>query len=77
MEIQVGQRYAHYKGGEYTVIALAYREEDTEPVVVYQAEYDTVDLGPRPTFVRTLRAFSEVIEVNGKKKLRFERLDVS
>ena len=75
MEIKIGERYKHYKGGEYTIITLAYREEDIEPVVVYQAEYDSTDLGPKPVFVRPVKSFREVVIIDGVRKVRFEKLD--
>lgn len=38
-QVTVGARYMHYKQLSYTVLAVALREEDNEPCVIYQAEY--------------------------------------
>jgi hypothetical protein len=74
MKIKAGQRYKHYKNQhEYTVIGLGYFTE-LEPLlecVVYQAEYDTDDLGKRPIFIRPREMFEECIDVNGKMMDRF------
>jgi hypothetical protein len=44
-QVTVGARYMHYKQLSYKVVALALREEDNEPCVVYQAEYGENVLG--------------------------------
>lgn len=35
LPIEIGQKYTHYKGGEYEVIALALKEDTLEPMVIY------------------------------------------
>ena len=37
LPVKIGQKYTHYKGGEYEVIALALKEDTLEPLVVYRA----------------------------------------
>ena len=75
MKVQIGERYRHYKNQkEYTVIAVGYFTE-TDPLlecVVYQAEYDTKDLGKKPVFIRPLDMFEESVDVDGKMMDRFE-----
>lgn len=75
MKVQVGSRYRHYKNRkEYTIIAVGYYTE-FEPVlecVVYRAEYDTVDLGANPIFIRPREIFEKSIDVDGKMMDRFE-----
>jgi hypothetical protein len=66
-QVNVGARYMHYKRLSYKVLALALREEDNEPCVVYQAEY-----GDCITFTRPLASWLEEVEVDGKKVKRFE-----
>lgn len=68
-QVIVGARYTHYKQQSYKVLALALREEDNEPCVVYQAEY-----GDRITFIRPVVNWVEEVEVDGKKVKRFEKI---
>ncbi|MES2314829.1 MAG: DUF1653 domain-containing protein [Patescibacteria group bacterium] len=58
--------YKHYKGNEYEVIGFAKHSETLEDIVIYQAQY-----GDKQTWVRPLKMFTEVVEVNGKKVPRF------
>lgn len=69
--VQVGQKYRHFKGKEYVIIALAQDSETTEEVVVYQAQYDSPEFGPKQTWVRPLSNFCEKKEVGGKQVDRF------
>lgn len=75
MDIKISGRYRHYKGKEYTVLAVAHHSETGERLVIYQAEYDTEDLGPRPVFARPLSMWIEMVENNGVKQSRFKRID--
>ena len=68
-QVTVGARYLHYKQLSYKVLALALREADNEPCVVYQAEY-----GARITFIRPVASWIEEVEVNSKKVRRFTKL---
>jgi hypothetical protein len=63
-------RYRHYKGKDYTVIGVARHSETEEELVVYRPEYDE-----RGLWVRPLKMFTELVEVDGKKVPRFERID--
>lgn len=69
--VGLGASYAHFKSPEqtYKVIALALREEDAEPMVVYQAEY-----GAKITFIRPVKSWTEQVKLNGKKLKRFTKL---
>jgi hypothetical protein len=73
-KVVIGQRYRHYKGKEYTVLALAYHSETLEELVVYQAEYDTKDFGSRPIWVRPKKMFEGQININGSTQERFSKL---
>jgi hypothetical protein len=54
---QPGQVFRHYKGGIYTVVARAVKEDTLEPLVVYRSdERGTV-------WARTLADFTEVCDV--------------
>ena len=68
-KVTVGARYKHYKQLIYKVVALALREEDLVPCVVYQAEY-----GSRLTFIRPLSNWLEQIDIDGTRVNRFTLL---
>ncbi len=63
--VRVGQRWRHYKGGEYDVVAVALLEATLDPVVVY-AGHDGV------VWVRTLYVFLEEVSSG---VARFSRVD--
>lgn len=67
LPIRQGQRYLHYKGGEYEVIALAIQEDTLDPLVVYRS------LAKNTIWVRTLKNWNEEVEVDGKKVKRFAK----
>ena len=66
IKVTVGARYEHYKKQTYTVVALALREEDCAPCVVYRAEY-----GDGVTFIRPVTNWLETVETDGKIVPRF------
>ena len=68
-EIVTG-RYRHFKGNEYEVVDFAKDSETTELMVIYRALYGEHDL-----WVRPYTMFQEIIERDGKKMRRFERID--
>ena len=63
-------RYRHFKGNEYEVVDFAKDSETTEQMVIYRALYGEHDL-----WVRPYKMFQEIIERDGKKMRRFERID--
>ena len=48
MEIKVGEKYRHYKGGEYLIVAIAMHSETGEKMVVYKALYGNEQVWVRP-----------------------------
>lgn len=68
-QVTVGARYVHYKQLSYKVLALALREEDNEPCVVYQAEY-----GDKVTWIRPVSSWVEDVEIDGKRVRRFTKI---
>lgn len=62
-------RYRHFKGGEYEVIGIAHHSETKEEMVVYRALY-----GEGGLWVRPAAMFRELVEADGKKCRRFERI---
>lgn len=62
-------RYRHFKGNEYEVYGFAKDSETGEKMVIYQAMY-----GEQEVWVRPYKMFQEIIERDGKKMRRFEKL---
>lgn len=63
-------RYRHFKGNEYEVIDFGKDSETAEKMVIYRALYDEREL-----WVRPYEMFREIIERDGKKMRRFEKID--
>jgi hypothetical protein len=63
-------RYRHYKGNFYEVIDIARHSETEEELVVYRKLY-----GDHSLWVRPLGMFLEFVVVNGRKQLRFEKVE--
>lgn len=62
-------KYRHFKGNEYEVVDFAKDSETTEKMVIYRALY-----GDRELWVRPYEMFREIIERDGKKIRRFEKI---
>ncbi|MDD6467202.1 MAG: DUF1653 domain-containing protein [Erysipelotrichaceae bacterium] len=62
-------RYRHFKGKEYQLLAIAKHSETLEEMVVYQALY-----GDYGIWVRPLSMWNELVEVDGVKRPRFEKI---
>ncbi len=69
-KVIVGGKYRHFKGKEYQVIGIAKHTETEEDMVVYNKLYDGGGL-----WVRPLRMFLEVVQVDGRKVPRFQYLE--
>lgn len=67
--VHVGARYEHYKKLTYTVLAVALREEDNVPCVIYQAEY-----GKKLIWIRPVVSWLEDVPVDGRTVKRFTKL---
>lgn len=65
-EIKAGI-YRHYKNKDYRVLYVAFNSETKEEMVVYQARDDEGRIWVRPK-----KMFLEEVDVDGKKKARFE-----
>ncbi len=68
-KIKLG-KYRHYKDKEYQVLGVAKHSETGEALVVYKKLYDDYSL-----WVRPYAMFTEKVEINGKKVLRFEYIE--
>jgi hypothetical protein len=72
MKAEIGKRYRHWKGNEYTVLAIARLESDPlKEYVVYRAEYESPDFGEGSVWLRERSVFEEQIETEGKMVERF------
>jgi hypothetical protein len=75
MKAEIGKRYRHRKGMEYTVLAIGRLESDpTKEYVVYKAEYSSPDFGKDTVWIREKAVFEEQIEIDGKMVERFSRI---
>jgi len=63
------RKYQHYKGKEYRVIGIAKHSETCEDFVVYETLYENE---VSKLWIRPLKMFTENVEIEGKKILRFE-----
>ncbi len=64
--------YRHNKKGHlYEVLGMALQTETGEPLVVYRPLYEN----EYELFARPYGMFVERVEIDGKIKLRFERVD--
>jgi len=70
-----GAVFRHYKGKEYKIIVVGRHSEDLELYVVYQGLYCCDSFGELPIWIRPLKMFFEEVEVDGKRRPRFERIE--
>lgn len=63
-----GERYRHYKGGEYEIVTCAVQEDTLAVVVVYRSIHQGY------VWVRTLTNFNEEVDTNGQRVKRFEKI---
>jgi hypothetical protein len=64
-----GDRYRHYKGGEYEVLDSAIQENPLAHVVVYR------NLAEGHLWVRPIDDWLALVEVDGRRVPRFARLE--
>lgn len=63
--------YKHYKGNKYELLYIANHSETLEKMAVYKALY-----GEGEIWVRPLEMWEEMVEVDGVKVKRFEKIEV-
>jgi hypothetical protein len=61
--------YRHYKGMKYQVLGTVRHSETLEPLTLYKALYGEYGLWVRPAAM-----FNEMVEIDGVKRKRFEKL---
>lgn len=66
---QDGQRFRHYKGGEYEIVATGFLEDSEAPCVIYRS------LEKNIVWVRTAKNFLESIEHHGVLQPRFAPIE--
>jgi hypothetical protein len=71
LEIKKGDKFRHFKGTVYTVIALAKHTETEEELVIYRDEQGS-------TWARPIEMFSSLVDKEKyphiKQKYRFEKI---
>jgi hypothetical protein len=65
---KVGEVYRHWKGGIYSIVARAIREDTLEPVVIYRSNLKGTN------WERTVANFMESVVVDDMARLRFARV---
>lgn len=58
-----GEIYRHYKGGLYSIVARAIKEDTLEPLVIYRSN------AKGSVWARTLANFTETIEASAEGRL--------
>ena len=66
--LKPGDRWRHFKGGEYEIVTCAIKEDTLEPLVIYR------NLSTGSVWARTLLNWNEKVKRNGTLVGRFERL---
>ena len=71
--------YRHFSGGLYRVTSVGHdvrgdgsTEVPGEEVVIYQALFTSETFGPQHWWVRSVRNFSEEVELDGRRLPRFK-----
>lgn len=71
---KIGERYRHFKGRDYEIVAIATHTETEEKLVVYKALYGSFEIYARP-----LSMFLEKVDrekyPDATQEYRFERID--
>ena len=68
--IKIGEKYKHFKGNEYEVVALAKHSETLEEMIVYKALYEEGQI-----WVRPLEMFLDIKTLEGGAQVqRFTKI---
>lgn len=69
--LAVGQRWVHYRGGRYLIVAIGLYEASLEPMVIYTSITPETKI---TTWVRSLSDFLVQVNWDGKMVARFARV---
>ena len=75
MDKDIKGKYRHFKGMEVEVIGTALHSETEEKMIVYNHPDPVKGEGEDSLWVRPFDMFFEEIERDGKKMMRFEKID--
>ncbi len=67
--MKAGERYRHFKGNEYEIVAVGRHSETEEELVVYRALY-----GEGAVWIRPLAMFEDTVERDGVVMPRFVKI---
>lgn len=67
--MKAGERYRHFKGNEYEIVAVGRHSETEEELVVYRALY-----GEGAVWIRPLAMFEDTVERDGSVMPRFVKI---
>lgn len=70
MDVVIGGRYRHFKGGIYVVEGIARHSETLESMVIYRSEKD-----PESRWVRPLSMWNEMVMRDGVSVARFTQIE--
>lgn len=70
-KVERGAQYIHYKSSDkvYTVLDLAFKEDNNELCVIYRADY-----GEKLTFIRPMSSWLDQINIDGNTIARFTKI---
>ncbi len=72
---KIGEKYIHFKGGEYKIVAVAKDcDEPLREYVIYESLYDSEDFPKGTIWMRSLENFCGHKEINGTKIKRFVKI---
>jgi len=71
--VEVGERYRHFKGKGYEVVAIGWNSGSLKKIVVYRGDYDDDEFGFGQIWIRDVGDFCgfKILE-DGRKVKRFE-----
>ncbi|MBU4308618.1 MAG: DUF1653 domain-containing protein [Nanoarchaeota archaeon] len=74
-EVKLGEKYKHFKGGEYEIVCVARDCENPEnKIVIYKSLYEAKGFPEGTIWARGLEDFCGFKELNGEKIKRFVKI---
>lgn len=68
IKLRPGDRYLHFKGGEYEIVALVIKEDTLEPLIIYRS------LLKGFIWARTYKNWNETVNAAGERVKRFRKI---